>query len=387
MTTTSMTKLPPMKMRYPDAGEDAASWARNLEISREAVDLYLASDVIDLHIETYIWQRIFGYDMRKRHGRGPFGARLFGQIDLARAREAHITGGTWSISTNPLRSAEDRARTFVKNLHRLRAILESVPDDVAVCRNLAEYKAARQAGKHGAFLGIQGGNALDKDGAALDLIEDELIIRVTVLHLYNSALGATSAPSPGARAGLTPAGLAYVQRLNEKKILVDLAHIDRKGFFDAVGVHDKSQPLIVTHTGVTAVCPSWRNLDDDQIKAVADTGGTIGIIYQMAFIGGSSAKGIVDHMAHVIDVVGDDFVSLGSDWDGMILPPRDMPTCLELPRIVQLMLDRGWSGERIQKILGGNFLRVLGHLRGEAPRAPAQSPSTQAFENETLERP
>ena len=76
------------------------------------------------------------------------------------------------------------------------------------------------------------------------------------------------------------------------------------------------------------------------------------------------AETIVDHLAHIVEVVGDDFASLGSDWDGAIVPPRDLPTCLELPRLVECMLGRGWSSERIQKILGGNFLRALATLRG-----------------------
>src|SRR5688572_10798930 len=105
------THEPTYRMQYTPRARDPGAWARDLGISREAVDIYLASDVIDLHIETYIWQRILGYDMRKRHGRGPLGARFFGQIDIARAREANITGGTWSISTNPLRSARSRAET------------------------------------------------------------------------------------------------------------------------------------------------------------------------------------------------------------------------------------------------------------------------------------
>ena len=353
-----------MKMTYADRKSDPAAWATELGISAAALDLYLRSDVIDLHIETYIWQRMFGYDMRKRHGRGPFGARFFGQIDIARAREANITGGTWSISTNPLRGKDARANTLVNNVTRLRTIFESIPDDAKICRNLSEYNAAKREGKHAVFFGIQGGNALDKDPDALDLIADHLIIRITLVHLYNSSLGITSAPSRKAGAPLTPSGFEYVKRMNAKKILVDLAHIDRRGFFEAVSAHDKSQPLICTHTGVDAVHPHWRNLTDEQIKAIADTGGTIGIIYQWPFLGGSTAAHIVDHMDHVVKVVGDDFVSLGSDWDGMILPPRDMPTCLELPKLVHIMLERGWKPESIQKCLGGNFLRVLGHLRG-----------------------
>lgn len=359
-----------MKLQYLDRRSDPAGWAKDLGISKEAIDIYLAGDVIDLHIETFNVVRVLGYDLRKRHGRGPFGARLFGQVDIPRAREACISGGTWSISTNPLRGKAGRATTFVKNINRLRAILESVPEDVAVCRNLAEYRAAQRAGKHAAFLGIQGGNALDRDGAALDLIPDDVVIRITLVHLSTSTLGVTSAPGWGKKTdGLTTPGRDYVRRMNEKKILVDLAHIDRRGFFDAVAVHDASQPLIVTHTGIAAVKPHWRNIDDEQIKAIAKTGGTIGIIYQWPFLGDARAVNIVEHMEHIVNVAGDDFISLGSDWDGMILPPRDMATCLELPKLVQLMLDRGWQAERIQKALGGNFLRVLGHLRGEGAQA------------------
>ena len=168
--------------------------------------------------------------------------------------------------------------------------------------------------------------------------------------------------------GLTDFGREFVKRLNEKKIFVDLAHISRKGFFDAVEVHDKSQPLIVTHTGVTGVHKHWRNLDDEQLRAIADTGGTIGVMYQSSFLGdpylGGKADSIVDHLEHIIKTVGEDHASLGSDWDGAILPPRDMQTPLQLPRLVQIMLDRGWSGTTIKKVLADNFLRTTAELRG-----------------------
>ncbi len=75
-----------------------------------------------------------------------------------------------------------------------------------------------------------------------------------------------------------------MRRLNEKRIFVDLAHISKRGFWDAVEVHDKSQPLMVTHTGVSGVYEHWRNLDDDQLRAIADSGGTIGVMYQSSFL-------------------------------------------------------------------------------------------------------
>lgn len=357
------------RLSFRDHTEDPGAWARALGISREAVDVYLASDVIDLHVDSFIWSRVWGYDLARRHGRGLFGGAFYGQVDFPRIREAGVTGALWSITTNPLRSAAGRAETLVKNLAELRRVFAAVDGDFAVVRNAAEYRRARTAGKHGAFIAIQGGNALDRDLDALDLIPDDLVIRITPVHLSTSRIGVTSAPlGRGARRGLTGFGKDFVRRLDEKRIFVDLAHIDRKGFFDAVEVHDKALPLIVTHTGVRGVFKHWRNLDDEQIRAIADSGGTVGIMYQSSFLGdpmfGGRASSVIDHLEHVIRVAGEDYASLGSDWDGTIVCPREIPTCLELPRLAQIMLDRGWGAERVRKVLGGNALRAIELLRG-----------------------
>jgi membrane dipeptidase len=244
-----------------------------------------------------------------------------------------------------------------------------VPEHFEVVRTAAEYRAARAAGRHGAFIGIQGGNALDHDLADFDRLPDGLILRITLVHLSTSRLGTTSSPARlGTADGLSDLGRDYVRRLNEKRIFVDLAHISRKAFFDVVEVHDRTQPLLVTHTGIAGVHEHWRNVTDEQLRAVAETGGTVGVMYQSDFLGdpywGGRAERVVDHIEHIVETVGEDHASLGSDWDGAIITPRDMPTCLELPRVVELMLRRGFSPERVRKVLGGNFLRVVAALRG-----------------------
>jgi membrane dipeptidase len=357
-------------LEYVDHRKDPGAWAKSLGISREAVDLYLDSEIFDFHLDSFIWHRIFGYDLTARHDNGLFSARFYSQVDLPRIREAQIGGGCWVITTNPARVAVERAQTFVSNLAELKGIFESVPNEVQFVTTVAQYRAARAAGKHAAFIGIQGGNALDRDLEALDLIPDRQILRITLVHLSSSRLGVTSSPLRfGGHRGLTQFGRDYVRRLNAKKIFVDLAHISREGFFDAVEVHDKRQPLLVTHTGVTGVHPHWRNIDDEQIRAIADTDGTIGVMYQSDFLepghpwGGSAVK-IVEHLEHIVKVGGEDRASLGSDWDGAICPPRDMPTCLELPKLVEMMLQRGWKSERVKKVLGGNALRTIEALRG-----------------------
>src|SRR5262245_34835751 len=100
------------------------TWARALGISREAVELYRGSDVIDLHIDSFIWTRIFRYDLRRRHGDGLFGGRFYSEVDFPRLRDAAVTGATWVITTNPFRRTARRPNIFLENLRRLQAIFE-----------------------------------------------------------------------------------------------------------------------------------------------------------------------------------------------------------------------------------------------------------------------
>jgi membrane dipeptidase len=346
---------------------DSAAWASALGISNEAVDLYRRSDVIDLHVDSFIWRRVFGYDLTRRHAPGLLGARYFGQVDFPRILEAGVSGATWVITTNPFRSSAGRARAFARNVKDLLEVFAGASESFEVVKSAAEYRSARRIGKHAAFIGVQGANALDYDVAEWGRIPNAAVVRVTLVHLSSSRIGATSSPLGRADQGLTDLGRDVVRVLNASRIFVDLAHISKKGFFDAVEAHDRSLPIVVTHTGVSGVYRHWRNLDDDQLRAIADSGGTIGVMYHCPFLGGSSrgnASLVADHLEHIVRTVGDDFASLGSDWDGSIVTPRDMPTCLELPRLVQILLDRRLAPESIQKILGGNFLRALTMLRG-----------------------
>ncbi len=358
-----------MELEYIDYRKDPAAWAKLLGISKEAVDLYLSSEVIDLHTCSFMWERIFpGYDMRKRHRAFLPGSFAFNQVDLPRAREAQMAAVSWDVTTNPFRFSSSRPPTAVQNIRKIVETLKQFPQDFRVARTYSEYKAARAAGCTASLISIQGGLALDHSPDSLDLIPDDLVHRITVVHLTESRLGAPNSQPQKARKGLTPLGRDFVRKMQSKKILVDLAHINRQGFFDALGVCDPSIPAVVTHTGIQAVCPSWRNIDDEQIKAIADCGGTIGIIYHPYYL----AKGnylycplerVIDHMEHVIQVAGEDFVSLGSDYDGLIALPTDFHDITHQPKLVDLMLGRGWSDECIRKILGENFLRVLKAVR------------------------
>jgi membrane dipeptidase len=353
-----------MADRDSETGSEVAL-ARRLGVSLEAVQAARTCEMIDLHIDTFIPMRLFRYDIARHHGDGRLGGRMFGHLDLPRMSEGGLGAAMWSVTTNPLRTAGSRWRTAVRNFRRLRAALEASGQAVVVASH-AEYLAARRAGRHACLLSIQGGNALDA-APPDDPRPDPALLRVTLVHLTSSEVGQSSMPVQlRHEEGLTDHGRELVQRLNARRIFVDLAHIAPRGFWAALEVHDRSQPVLVTHTGVCGVTPHWRNIDDAQIRAVAATGGTIGIMFHEAFVrrpGPRDCSQVVDHMAHVIRLVGDDHVSLGSDYDGAITPTPDLRSGDSYPRLVQNMLARGWSTTRIEKILGGNFLRTLRQLR------------------------
>jgi membrane dipeptidase len=354
----------------PDSGQacDARELAARLGVSVEAVELTRACDTIDLHLDTFILPRSSDYDPLRRHAHALGGRHMFGHADVPRLRDGGVSGAMWSITTNPFRSAAERWRVFCENLAAMRAMIARSGGALAEAHTVEEYRAARARGAHVVFPSVQGANAFEAapDGPAS--IPGGGIVRATLIHLTHSAFGASSTPWPwpfsrGDDCGLTAAGRRMVEQLNASRILVDLAHAHPKTFWDAVRVHDPSLPFVVTHTGVCGVRPHWRNLDDEQLRAVASSGGVVGIIFATNFLsrwGGPSDVGMVmEHVQHVVDVAGEDFVGLGSDYDGAITAPGDIGSVDAWPRLTQRMLDAGWNEERVRKALGGNFLRVL----------------------------
>lgn len=337
-------------------------------LQREARQLLETSDVVDLHIDTMIPTRLYGYDPMASHGLGIWRGRLFGHLDLPRIQEGGLTGAMWSITTQPFRSAESRWRRFLGNLKSLEALVERSNGALAIARNTHEYRAARENGAHAVFPAVQGGNAIAGAPEGVASIPHDLITRVTLVHLTDSCYGTTSSPLRwGVDKGLGPRGHELIEQLDAHRVFVDLAHISRPGFWEAVEAHDPSLPLIVTHTGVCGVREHWRNLEDAQIRAVAETGGTIGVMFHQGFLsrrgGPKNADMVLEHMEHIVELVGDEHISIGTDYDGFITPPADLRDGMGYQTLVERMILRGWSERAIRGALGDNALASLGRLR------------------------
>jgi membrane dipeptidase len=337
-------------------------------VDPETIALLQETEAIDLHIDTLIPPRLWGYHPLHRHDRHFLRGHFFGHLDLPRMQDSGLSGAMWSITTNPFRPAGQRLAVFARNLKRFHSVVAESQGALGQVRTATQWQEVRQRGAHGVLLSIQGGNALQAAPNPAQILRDAGIVRVTLVHLTDSDFGGSSVPVPMRRSkALTPRGQAFIEVLNQERIFLDLAHIHPLAFAQAVSAHDRTQPLIATHTGVDGIRPHWRNLADDQLRAIASTGGVVGVIAAQNFLqrrgGPTDAHALCEHWEHIIRVAGEDTPALGTDLDGAIIPPRDLRDGYGLPRLVQAMRDRHWTTTRIQKVLAGNFLRAFAELR------------------------
>jgi membrane dipeptidase len=324
----------------------------------DARALHAECCVLDLHADTAKLMDKLGYDLAARHERPmPKRANLIGHVDLPRMRDGGLAGQFFSFWTAPY-PERGCAQSVVDQLDAIDRAIAKHPSELAWTRTGAEVQAAKAAGRIAALGGIEGGQALEGELAPIEAFSRRGVRYLGLLHFSANAIGR---PAKGRGAepaeGLTGFGRDVVRECERCGVIVDLAHINRRGFFDALEL--ATQPPMVSHTGVLGVHPHWRNIDDDQLRAVADRGGCVGVIFARRYLGSASIDAVVDHLLHIIDVAGDDLPALGSDFDGFVVPPEGLEDVAALPNLTVALSRRGVCPRVLEKILGGNVLRVL----------------------------
>lgn len=326
-------------------------------ITDEARRVHAEAIVVDLHADTPSLMRL-GYDFGKRHHPPLPRAALGVHVDLPRMRDGGQAAQVFGLVSFPY-----RRRGLAAVIHRQIDLVEQtalrLAGELVLARSADELVAAHRAGKRAALLSIEGAHAFEGDLANAEVFARRGVRSVGLLHFTANEAGA---PAYGRGAdpdkGLTDFGRDLVDELDRLGVLVDLAHINRAGFLEAA--RRSRKPVIVSHTGVAGVQAHWRNIDDEQIRAVAAKGGCIGVIFAPRYLGADGVERVVDHLLHIVRVGGEDTPALGSDWDGLVTPPSDLRDPRDLPVLTQALLDRGVPPSTVAKLLGGNVLRVLG---------------------------
>jgi membrane dipeptidase len=327
--------------------------------SDEAKAIHAEHPPIDLHADTLMWSRWLDYDIHKAHEPPlPFAA-LGGHVDIPRMREGGMGAQFFGLVSLPLANRMNgMARVVHEQIDVLERQIARHPSSIALVRTAAEVERCHALGQIGALLGIEGAHALDGNLDNVAVFARRGVRYLGFLHFSENEAG-YPAYGRGEKdaSGLTEWGYELIERCEANGVIVDLAHINKRGFIDACRAARK--PLIVSHTGVLGAFEHWRNIDDASLRAVADKGGVVGVIFCPRFVGGEGLAPVVKHLAHIVDVVGSDAAALGSDWDGFIVPTNELKDPRGLPLLTDAMLDAGFSRETIGKILHGNVMRVL----------------------------
>ena len=243
---------------------------------------------------------------------------------------------------------------------QIEAITKQNSDYVRIARTPEELWANKRAGIKSIMLGIENGIALDGQLENLQHFAERGIVYMTLCHNGDNDICDSASRSQNTWGGVSPFGEQVIREMNRLGILVDMSHAGEKSFYDALDI--SSKPIVCSHSSARALCDHPRNLTDDQMRALAAKGGVAQTTIYHGFLRQDSEACILDvmeHLEHAIQVMGIDHVGLGTDFDGDG-GVRGLADASELINFTKQLLRRRYSEEDIQKIWGGNFLRVYG---------------------------
>jgi membrane dipeptidase len=386
--------------------------ARAREIARRAI-------VIDTHADTPQWMVDGAYDFTH-----PSNTQM---VTLSRAHQGGLKAEFFSVWTEPsyVGHFEERTLDLIDSVRRQ---TERHPQQIAMASTAADIRRLAAEGRFAALMGVEGGHAINDD---LAVLRDyyRLGVRYMTLTWSNTndwadSSGDINDPKVQHHNGLTDFGRQVVAEMNRIGMIVDISHVADKTFWDAIAT--TKAPVIASHSAARALTNVPRDMTDDMLRAVAKNGGVVQVNFYSAFVSQQSAdaskalsaeekkaidpviaewkndwvhgyphideaqrqfaaehlkrppfSALIDHFDHIIKVAGIDHVGLGSDWDGIDSAPEGMDSCADVPRIIQGLLDRGYSEPQIRKVLGENTLRVMIEVERVARELQRESDSVE----------
>ena len=340
--------------------------------SDEAIKLHKQLIVGDWHADSLMWNR----DLLKRGS--------WGQVDIPRLQEGNVALQMFTTVTKspaglnyeknsaeardkitllvmaqlwPMRTWNSQTERALYQSHKLHQLQKRAPEAVRVIRTKSDLKAVLEARSKGAkligaLIGAEGGHALDGKIENLQRLYDAGFRMIGLQHFFDNKLGGSLHGVSGA--GLSEFGRDVVKQMVAKNIIIDLAHSSTKVAKEVLAMVDV--PVVVSHTGIFSNCKTKRNFPDELMKQIADGGGIIAIGYWKEVTCNPKPAGVAKSIISAIMLLGEDHVSLGSDYDGNVETSFDSS---ELAVLTHELLKAGVSKEVIAKVMGGNMARFL----------------------------
>jgi len=288
-----------------------------------------------------------------------------GHLDIPRMKEGGIDVQFFAVFIEDIYKPDRSLKRALQLIDCFYREIENNQDDISLVTNYNQIKEANRAGKIAAILSIEGGEALEGDLGVLRVLY-RLGVRLLTLTWNQRNQIADGIGESRTGSGLTEFGLKVIDEMNDLGMLIDVSHLSEAGFWDVV--KRSKTPIVASHSNCYALCPHLRNLKDEQIKALADKGGVIGITFVPNFLTQEKRKttveDVVKHIDYLVEKVGVDYIGLGSDFDGTGGLPLGLEGVDKIPNITGVLLGRGYKEKDIKKILGENFLRVFKEVVG-----------------------
>lgn len=333
----------------------------------------------------------------RSHAADPVGTFIYGpaagQMDLPRIRQGGMAGGLFAAyvpsggviaksvpgkfdifkdapETPSITEARDITFSMLNTLIRIE---KYAAGQVKICRSAADINYCLENQVLAVVMHIEGAEALDADLELLDILYAAGLRTLGPLwsrpNIFGHGVPFRFPSSPDIGPGLTDAGLRLVRACNQLRIMVDLSHMDEKGFWQTAAISDA--PLVASHSNAHALCAQSRNLTDKQLAAIRERDGFVGVNFGTMFLREDGKKNpdatvdeIVRHVDYLLEKVGEDGVGFGSDFDGTTIP-QDMKDVAGLPVLVQALAQRGYDRPLLEKICYRNWVRVLEASWGE----------------------
>ena len=363
----------------------------------------------DIHLESFVADTHNDVLLRAMEGQNVLEYHPESHSDLEKFKLGGVDLQVFSIWVSP----DEKEKKYFENandmINKLDFLISRVPKDWGLAKSYQDITYNSRKNKMSCVIGVEGGHIIGRDISKLEALHDRGMRYLGLTwnnsnHIASSAKDETFNRNSLSNIGLSNFGSEVVQKCNDLGVIIDVSHAGEQAFWDVV---DQSQePIIASHSSVYALCPHYRNLKDDQIKAIAKTGGAVFINFYPGYIDSTfqqkaeiinmkyeleldilaeqydplskqywfeemkllkhekaritpSINDVIKHISYIVDLVGVDYVGIGSDYDGVEIMPTGLENVSKLPFLTKKLIEHGYTIREVRKILGGNFKRIF----------------------------
>ncbi len=367
---------------------------------RSTHDIHLESFVADAHNDVLL-RAVEGQNILEYHPES--------HSDLEKFKLGGVDLQVFSIWVSP----DEKEKKYFENandmINKLNFLISRVPKDWGLAKSYQDITYNSRKNKMSCVIGVEGGHIIGRDISKLEALHDRGMRYLGLTwnnsnHIASSAKDETFNRNSLSNIGLSDFGSEVIQKCNDLGVIIDVSHAGEQTFWDVV---DQSQePIIASHSSVYALCPHYRNLKDDQIKAIAKTGGAVFINFYPGYIDSTfqqkaeiinmkyeveldilaekydplsnqywfeetkllkhekariapNINDVIKHISYIVNLVGVDYVGIGSDYDGVEIMPTGLENVSKLPFLTKKLIEHGYTIREVRKILGGNFKRIF----------------------------